>query len=76
MPTGRQLTIIFSRLSRAQNNLFELSYQRLNYIDLRGNKNHFELTRVRVIGSRLLYYDLVTAIVCLFALLFDKRLLA
>ena len=76
MPTGRQLTIIFSRLSRAQNNLFELSYQRLNYIDLRGNKNHFELARVRVIGSRLLYYDLVTAIVCLFALLFDKRLLA
>ena len=76
MPTGRQLTIIFSRLSRAQNNLFELSYQRLNYIDLRGNKNHFELARVRVIESRLLYYDLVTAIVCLFALLFDKRLLA
>lgn len=30
MPTGRQLTIIFSRLSRAQNNLFELSETKLH----------------------------------------------
>ena len=76
MPTGRQLAVIFSRLFKGSGTCFELSEIKLHRNDLRGKKNHFELARVRVIGSRLLYYDLVTAIVCLFALFFDKRLLA